>query len=143
MSRPNLRCPHKSGSAVVVSRAQNTPIHTGTRNTAIALPNVLDHELSRLLAVSITDDDMRDLPQLVRRAAPPGCYRDDSVAWSVSVKEPSRCGGLLSAPTPRTDWIRVTTAVSALLTCCPTHVAIPDTADSAPSIIRLVAANIE
>jgi hypothetical protein len=33
-----------------------------------------------LLAVSITRDDMRELPQGVRRPAPPGYYRDDSFA---------------------------------------------------------------
>src|SRR6476659_5962324 len=136
MSRPNLTCPHKSGSAVVVSSAQNTPIHTGTRNTGIALLTVFDHERSRLLAVSITRDDMRELPQGVRRPAPPGYYRDDSFARSGSS---GRCGSRVS--TPRTDWIRVRTAVSAPLTCCPTHVDIPVAAASAPSIIWLVAAN--
>src|SRR5262245_51655822 len=84
VSRPNLTCPHKSGSASVFNSAQNTPIHTGTRKRGIAPLKVFANERLRRLAVSITSDDMRDWRRDVLRAAPRRRYRDERVPGSVS-----------------------------------------------------------
>ena len=112
VSRPNLTCPHKSGSALVVNSAQNTPIHTGMRNAPIAQLSVLEVETFRFLALSITSGDIGGLPPEAAERLLRNAYCG-LVARFVSLGEPSGGGGSLLASAPRIDRISLTTAVSA------------------------------